>query len=151
MRKPVVIRKATLEEAEQVMSNLRPIDEVEVVLMTGKTPAEALKDLDISSTFVGLIDGEPAAIFGLSMMSPNIGVPWLVGTEELVTNAKSWLIYAKAWINWMNSEYESLTNIVHKKNTKAIRWLKRMGFDLLDNEVEGFPDFIQFVRYRACV
>lgn len=40
-----------------------------------------------------------------------------------------------------------LTNIVHKKNTKSIRWLKRMGFQFLDAPVPAYPDFIQFVRY----
>lgn len=134
------------------MARLRPVDEVEVFLMAGKPPVEALDESVSESTesYVGYIDGNPEAVFGVGPFPgmPDVGMPWMVGTEVLAKEYRQWLPIATQLVDRLNDRYPILTNFCLKSNTKAIRWLKFMGFQFIDEEVSGLPNFVQFVRYR---
>lgn len=149
-RKPIEIRNVSLEPLRIVCERLRAQDEVEVYLMARKPVLEALRESVERSeeSYIGYIDGNPEAIFGVSDAFPGVGFPWMVGTDELARNARSWLELSRLWIDRMHDRYPTLTNFVHKRNTKAINWLKHMGFQFLETPVPGLPDFIQFVRYK---
>jgi hypothetical protein len=146
----VEIKAATTEDARVVAMSLRAPDEVEVHLLTGKPAVEAIEQSleDSSVSFVGYIDDEPVAVLGLAHLSDDVGIPWMLGTPSLDKSARHWLKVADEWVEAMQGWYPVLTNIVHNKNTKSIRWLKRLGFEFTDTPVPGHPDFIQFVRYR---
>lgn len=134
------------------MDRLRAQDEVEVRLMSKKAPMEAIEaSVGLSDeAYIGYIDGKPEAVFGLASMHPGVGSPWFVGTDAVVANAREWLGVAIVWLDRMNTIYPTLTNIVHRKNTKAVRWLRWMGFQFINEPVPGHPDFVQFVRYSPC-
>jgi hypothetical protein len=147
--KTIEIRDMSLEGARIVAMDLRPQDEVEVRLCTGKSPVEVVVESVACSeaSFLGYYGEDPVFVFGLTRLSDEVGAPWMLGTPQVEKATKRWLPKAQAIVEWMHNRYPVLTNIVHKKNTKSIRWLKWMGFQFLDTPVPGHPDFIQFVRY----
>lgn len=147
--KPISVGEVTPEAVRIVAAGLRPQDEVEVWMTTGKQPVVAIEQaLKVSRvSYLGYIGDEPVAIFGLSHLNDEVGIPWMLGTPALSRSAHRWLRKAEEVVAWMHHSYPVLTNIVHKKNTAAIRWLKHLGFQFLDAEVPAHPDFIQFVRY----
>jgi hypothetical protein len=80
---------------------------------------------------LALIDGEPAALYGCAEQGTAlvpIGVPWMLGTELVPRHARVLQRYARAYIAAMLADYPRLYNAVHARNTVAVRWLKRLGF-----------------------
>ena len=79
------------------------------------------------------VDGEVAAIFGvaplLTLMDPR-GVPWMLGTDLVPANRGALARHAAPYIQQMLGTFPHLVNIVHAKNTVAVRWLRRVGFTL---------------------
>lgn len=146
------IRETTPEATRIIAERLRDADEVEVFLLTGKPSYEALCESIAGSeaSYCGYFDGEPGGIFGLGKLNDEVGIPWMVGTPLMVRHSREWLPRSKAMIEWMHNRYPVLTNIVHGKNAKSIRWLHRLGFEFLPNPVPGFPGFIQFYKEKPC-
>lgn len=87
-----------------------------------------------------LIDGEVAAIFGvaplLTMLDPR-GVPWMLGTDLVPRNRRTLARHSAPYIHQMLRTFPHLLNLVHAKNTVAVRWLTRVGFTLRDPQPHG--------------
>ena len=112
---------------------LRKPDQIEVKV-TGKTPEEAINDgftNPNAKIYTGVDkNSTPVFIFG-SVRCPhdeNAGVVWMLGSDELDKNARSFLKISKQWIDEISKDYNYVYNLVHKDNTKSIRWLKWSGF-----------------------
>lgn len=142
------IKDCTLEATRIVSESLRDQDEVELYLLTRKAPLEALVESVEASEYSKCLylDGIPAAVFGVSRLGEGVGVPWMMGTEKLVERSRVWLKAAPAMRDFFHKHYPTLTNIVHSKNTKSIRWLTRLGFQFHHAPIPGYPGFIQFTR-----
>lgn len=84
---------------------------------------------------VALVDGVPAAAFGCAeygiLLAPD-GVPWLLGTDAVARHARVLQRQGRRYIQAMLQQYPRLFNAVHAENTVAVRWLKRLGFQLRD-------------------
>ena len=110
---------------------MREADILELSLATGHSPAEALDDVvDGETTWVGVYDGVPEVIFGVIPHPeiPNWGVPWLLGTDNIIKFRTAFIRTSYETVNsWIN-KYEVLTNFVHVDNTISKRWLKMLGF-----------------------
>jgi hypothetical protein len=76
-----------------------------------------------------------AAIFGLaplpgtSVLDPR-GVPWLLGTDLIVKHRRALVRLAPGYIRRMLGTHPHLVNLVHARNTMAVRWLQSAGFEL---------------------
>lgn len=92
-----------------------------------------------------MLDGVPAAVFGCRY-DGQTGYPWLVGTDLLVKNAKTFLQLCPTWINKMREGVTLLENYVDARNVVAIRWLKRMGFSF-DEAAPYGPLNLPFHRF----
>jgi hypothetical protein len=91
------------------------------------------------------VDGEVAAITGLgkggSDESP-FGIPWLLGTDLVPRHARVLARHAREYIPAMLQVYPRLVNHVHARNTVAVAWLRRVGFQLREphlHPVTGEP------------
>jgi hypothetical protein len=142
------IKDVSPEAIRIVAAGLRDQDATEVYLLTRKPHHEALVEAVASSKHSKCLyfDGQPGGLFGLAELSPEVGVPWMVGTDLMVTHAKSWLRKAVAMRDIYHKHYPTLTNIAHCDNTKSIRWLQGLGFEFSHEPVPGHPGFIQFTR-----
>lgn len=141
---------ARLEHVAPMLSIIRQADIEELWASNRVTPEYALTvGIQTSSAaWTGLVDGQPVCVFGVapaSMLSA-VGVPWMVGTSEIDKHAKAFLRRNKSYVNQMLSLYNYLVNDVDSRNTRAITWLKWLGFTIHDARPHG-PDGVPFHRF----
>ena len=120
-----------------VAERMRQADRDEVLALSGLTPREALDQslAQAGPRWCGLLDGEPAAIFGVVPVTAlsGTGVAWLLGTPLL---EKHWRTFAKAsrpLADELLARYDVLMNVLHADNRIALRWLEWMGATLRRN------------------
>lgn len=130
----------THEHICELCANAREADVREFAAL-GETVESALSDGLRLSSFVwtGLADGEVLCIFGVasqSMLSGD-GVPWMVGSKLLDKHAWGFLPRSRMVVGHMLNIYPHLENYVDARNTRAIRWLRWLGFTIHDPEPYG--------------
>lgn len=135
---------------------LRKQDAVEVMASAGLEPLAALKaSLLVSEERYSIIasDGTIVGMFGVAPTGDkNVGCPWLLGSDRLPEVRKEFLPQSLEWVKGVNKRYPLLINYVDVNNTKAIRWLKYLGFTFISRVEEygvGRIPFYEFVRIEA--
>lgn len=123
---------ATIEHARALDIRQPDIDEMQAL---GFPDANvALVNCVRSSTYAwtGFINGEMAAIFGVSPASimGGVGYPWLLGSGVIVRHPISFLRPCQPYINRMAGCYDVLHNYVDDRNRHAIKWLRWLGFEV---------------------
>lgn len=128
-----------------VLSNLRKSDVEEIMANRGEnwqeTLLEQMKDVDLRVAYTD--DDTPIASYGV-LEEGSIGVIWMLSTEDIIKEQKSFLEQAKEYIQEQEKKYKLLCNYVFRKNLKAIKWLKWLGFSFLEDPER--PDFLFFYR-----
>ena len=136
----VVIRRPTKADVEELIANMRQAD-IDEVHATGGTVRGSVEEGVAISTlcYAAVLKGELACIFGVAPLGGSLladeGVPWLLGTPVMTKRARSVIRLARGYIEQMLQTHGKLLNFVDARNTKAIGWLKRMGFQLSDDPV----------------
>lgn len=137
------------KDLKYILSNLRAQDEHELRLVFGASWFDCIwsqmrksKDCKIAYTN----DGAPIAVFGV-MAQGDIGIVGLFSTVDFEKEQKSFLVLGKKWIEDCEKRYRLLRNKVYSTNTKAIRWLKWLGFTVEANLGMG-DKFLEF--YKVC-
>lgn len=145
---------ATRDHAASLSPWVRQADRDEFMAASGQVADEVLDDgLRMSSLcWAGLHDGRVVCLFGVAPMplNPGIGVPWMVGSVWLDTVSHAFLRRCRPMVREMLSLYPHLVNAVDCRNTRAIEWLKWLGFSFHDPEpygVAGLP--FQVFEMRA--
>jgi hypothetical protein len=127
---------------------MRQADRDEVFAASKKTPREALEYSLAKSTeaWTVLIDGRPEIMFGVGDINilAGVGAPWLLGTDAVEEHAKVFLRGSITWRNQLLSRYSTLRNFVDARNTASLRWLKWLGFRVLDPVEMGGNQFHLF-------
>jgi hypothetical protein len=115
-----------------IAGSIREADKSELWAAACLSPEAALwKSLSSSSmAWTGLYDSLPVCMFGVASGSElaGVGLPWMIGTQELDRLAITFLRRNKSKIQEMLDIYPRLMNYVDDRNKKAIRWLKWLGF-----------------------
>ena len=146
---------STPEHAATIASMVRPEDRAELRASVNHSPEEAmLAGLRHSDhVMTGCIDGVPVCMWGVvrESMVMNIGVPWMVATYMLDKHAATFLRRCKGPVLAMLDDYDTLINHVDARNTKAIRWLKWLGFKVEEKPVEYGVDKLPFHRFSMGV
>lgn len=153
-RSAVEFRAPREGDIEALLANLRPDDQAEVDALLG--PGE------IASKFPGSVDdsllkwtvevdGQVVCMLGLTVPSllADHAVPWMLGTPLVDRYRRGLVRAAPSYIARMLALYPTLLNAVDARNTKAIGWLKSVGFTLLPPQplgVEGRPFHIFFMK-----
>ncbi len=77
-----------------------------------------------------LIDNVPVGMMGVSKptLLSTTGIPWLLGTEEIVRSPRLFLIHSRNILNQMKKGYKKLQNYISVENTESLTWLKHLGF-----------------------
>jgi len=120
---------------------------------TGHSPKQALRDGLIASSlcFTALLDGRPEAMFGLVVNSAlaGEGTPWMLGTEAIYEHPRAMLRWGPRFLAAMLDSTPALSNLVAVRNGRAVRMLRRWGFDLSEETiVVGEVDFVMFRMER---
>lgn len=129
----VEIREVTDEAVKYVAENMRLDDVAEVWALSRLSPQVAL-DTSVAITPYSLaayVDGRPAAVFGVyERLLGNVGVPWLLGTDDVLKGARVLLQHTKPFLKHQLLSYRRLENEVHAENRLAVRYLRWAGFTL---------------------
>lgn len=122
-------------------ANLRQADVDEVVASGYDDMAEAIRVSVEASTHSAVVtcDGVPAAVLGLVPVSllAGIGAPWMLGTDVVTRQQRALMHLTGRYLRTMLKAYPTLVNYVHARNTVAIRWLRRVGFEIGPAEPYG--------------
>ena len=114
-------------------------------------PKEALvRSLAASpNAMAGLYQGRVVCMYGVAEISilSNIGIPWLLGTDEIEEHSKYFLRHNRYYMREISKRYSYLVNFVDARNTVAIRWLEWLGFRVLPAQPFG-PDDMPFHRFE---
>lgn len=129
----VKFSQPTQSDLQFIADNMRDADRVEVDASGGYTPMQALQMSIDTSQFsaVASVDGVPFVAFGVSIRScitGDVGHPWLLGTDGIITYAREFLKHSYKVRDEMLSQCPLLMNYVHAGNQKSIQWLSRLGF-----------------------
>lgn len=135
------VEPATHDHALHIGRHARRADVEELAAASGRTCLEALLDglLRCDTPLTGLINGEPACMFGVVQTNRvyNIGAPWMIGTELLEQHALAFLRRSKPAFYPLAAQYSELVNYVDARHTAAIRWLKWLGFEFDEAKPHG--------------
>lgn len=119
-----------------IARRMRQADRDEVWAAAGKSPAEALIYSFRKSSFAwtALVDGRPEVMFGVGDVNilTGVGAPWLLGTEAVEKHTVAFLRRSVEFRTQLMARYSVLRNFVDDRNKVSIRWLKWLGFKLLD-------------------
>ena len=148
-------RPALKGDIELLHHAIREQDRAEIWHSHGMTPKEGLEfSLDRAVEAHSIISNEEKVIgmFGVGEVTPNIGVPWLLATDELPKVQREFLPESLKWVERVNDRYDLLFNYVYAENKTSIRWLKWLGFSFIrkidDWGVHPAP-FIEFARHKG--
>lgn len=136
---------------------LRPHDYDEVIAAGSPNGVhsvrEAVKVSHMSST--ALVDGVPAAIFGLRKVSliGNKAIPWMLGTRLATKDRRRFLEESKHVVAEMADASAILFNYVYSKNFPSIAYLTKLGFTVDTSTPVKFPGgtFYKFTMERPDV
>tara|TARA_R100001594_G_scaffold98085_1_gene132514 strand:- start:234 stop:632 length:399 start_codon:yes stop_codon:yes gene_type:complete len=130
---------------------MRSADRDEIKAALGKSPFDGLIDSVALSDvpFTIMADQEPAAMFGAGPVVSGVGCIWLLGTDLILQNSTRFLRESRYWLEICAKPYDLLFNYVDERNSAHIRWIKWLGFTVINRHekfgVEQRP-FLEFVR-----
>jgi hypothetical protein len=140
--------EARLVHVGPIAIRMRESDRIEVKAFN-HSPKEALR-LGLRASvgaFTVMIDDKPEGMMGLRPVNilEGEGAPWMLGTDELYRHPRAWLeLMPKVVALWGDST-PSLSNLIAKTNVRAIRLLRRCGFEIgKEVTVIGGVEFVTF-------
>lgn len=136
-----MLRKATLADAGVVASDLRLSDQLDLQAST-REPAQLIIERAIfTGPHVLAVEhcGTCIAVGGVTAPRPDgRSVVWMLGTSGLdAALDHGGARLSKTWLHLMSDGRPSLFNIVPASNTRTVRWLKWLGFQVTG----AFPNF----------
>lgn len=126
----------TKEHLPHLIENLREWDKKELQSFRDITVEEGLTEL-LGDGMVWISPkGNPCVVCGLveHEQVAGVGVPYLLATEEFYDYAHYAAKESKMWVKDAIKKYPVLFNCVAAENTRAIRWLKWLGFTFEERE-----------------
>jgi hypothetical protein len=116
---------------------MREADKNEVMASSGCNPFDALSRSMLSSDkcWTGVIGGRPSFMFGVTPISllAGAGAPWMLGTDDVLSVRREFLKRTKGYVAQMWLMFPVLKNFVDARNTESIRWLKWIGFEVMES------------------
>ena len=146
-------RPAKADDVYVLYPKIREVDVEEVKATIGLDINDGLMASYLTSdeTFTMVADdSDLLGMFGISKTAdPMISVVWMLCTERLQKYSKTFIKLSKQWVIEQNKKHSILMNYVDARNITSIKWLKHLGFVLI-NRVEEFgvgkKPFYEFVR-----
>lgn len=130
----IEVTKCTYEHIDNLAPRVAEADLLEVSLSCGLPIRQALIESMESSEYCWAFEddeGSCLGVFGYACPfgDDEIGVPWLIASDDLRARAVEFYKLSVAWVDVMSvSCPKLLINYVHADNKRAIRWLTRLGF-----------------------
>lgn len=135
-----------------VAANMRQADIDEIWAQSMARPLKGLQfgvKMSTSCWTIMRDENEPVSIFGVGAISMigGRGAPWLLSTDNVLKLSIPFLKGCKDYVNLMLDQFPKLENMIDARNKVSIRWLKWMGFDILDAKPSG-PFQVPFHTFK---
>lgn len=126
----------TKDHLPHLIENLREWDKKELQSFRDISVEEGLTELLGDGQVWVSPKGNPCVVCGLvpHEQVAGVGVPYLLATEEFYEYTRLFARESKLWVQEASQKYPMLFNCVAAGNTKAIRWLKWLGFSFDERE-----------------
>lgn len=137
------------KELTYLAMNLRHQDAEEVRKSTSLPVTQTVIDSWEASEMRQLYwgkSGKPVAVVGVVPAGRGVGIPWMLGTDEIKDMPLTLYRESKTMLSRIKSRYESLQNLVDAENTVAIEWLEVLGFKF-GNPVAFGPFDLPFIPF----
>lgn len=142
------IREATADDAVELAPAMRHWDKFEAgytdndLALTGVL----VDSINRSSQCFAAVDsgGDVVAVFGV-VDGEVMGIPWMLATDSLYQHKRDLVKISKVYADKWGEQFPLLSNYVYEENTKAISYLKHLGFKFIKRKEDGF---IQFVKIQ---
>lgn len=158
MAPEVTFEVATVEHAEELARVMRDEDRAECKALR-IAPVRAITTSLARSreAFAMLFDGEVAAVFGVvpvqrsTFVGPERGQAWALTGVAVSRYPKTFFYWSRRVVAALLERYGVLANMVDARYAAALRWLKRLGFEVLPPQPygpEGALFCLAFARRR---
>ena len=103
---------------------------MEVKRASGMDPLPALwESVELSDQcYAADLDGEVQVLFGTNPIEGPLGGIWMLGSEAIEANARSFWCHCKYYLAAFHDAYPALTNFVDMEHDSAHRWMRKLGF-----------------------
>lgn len=144
---------------QELADKMREADRSEVQMLSRMPVGEAVQRSFVMSDHPVAVreieSGALVCVFGFSPLAAvsAMGAPWLLGTDRLFWHPKTLVRRSRAVIKCvMDHRYDRLTNVVWAGNTRSIRYLQAVGFEMgpVETTFFGVP-YRRFDMERAHV
>ena len=139
------VRESVDDDLWHVAEDMR-VEDVEEVMAAGHDPYYALYLGFCNGKSYTLVDpdGWPAGMLGVvPQPAPDYrkrhGVVWLLGTPSLVRWQYRFLKHSKPVLDELMQDYDILYNQSYYKNEVHHKWLKCLGFTLMERQGDWIP------------
>jgi len=141
--KPNVI-PATADHCHLIAPHLRPLDVDEIWSMCAMKPLDALlysvQDSKEAMTVMMPDSDIPVMMFGLgsamNILDRKRSI-WLLGTDQIRRIKKQFIIESGIYLETLAAG-ETVYNYVLQGNTPSLRWLKMLGFSIMEPKPFGW-------------
>lgn len=131
---PISATIATPADAAELAANMRPQDRAEVEA-TGQSPVQALiTSMNVSAmAWTVRYDGKIMAMWGVVEIDQLGGkaIAWLLTSPEVEKHPRAFVRISVEVIAVLRTRYKVLMNFVDARYGMALRWAKRMGFEII--------------------
>ena len=149
---------ATAADAQMLAPNLRESDLVELAAGDGREPLVALtQSIEQAKFALALRDGRgrTVSLLGVNWIAanPRAGSIWFVSDQRLDSFGLVFLEHVRLAFDDLVAGHDVVSNWIHEPNTKTVRWLKWMGFEVLSrhrSERSG-EWFLEMARFASPV
>lgn len=86
---------------------------------------------------VGRADREPGVIYGVINAGETGGQIWMVGTDLIDQHRRGFLEKSLSEIADFQLRYDRLWNYIDARNSRALRWLQWLGFEISPAQPHG--------------
>lgn len=141
-------RVAVEEDIDVVAQDMREADRKEVEASGGFSPREALLASYRASQpcYAATLDDRATALFGVSPVDDDIGVIWMLGTNDITDHPVTFMRWSRTVVPMLIRPYRMVCNLVDKRNTVHVKWILKMGFSLI-REVDHGPFNLPFYEF----
>ena len=138
------VRLAKSDDAHELATKVRQEDLNEIKASHNALPLQALLHpfKQLNHKTYSIIGTKQEGVIGMFGVVPSdnkeYGVAWLLSSSELLNHTLQFLRECPKWIEEMGQDYKYLYNYVDVRNEVGNKWLKFLGFNLIDTVKYGY-------------
>jgi hypothetical protein len=94
--------------------------------------------------------GRVVGVFGVEAdpVEAGLGSPWAFGSDELTQNVTAFQRLSRLWAGRLRDSYRKLWNYIDARNEVNVRWLERLGFQIVGEAPRYGVEGRRFLRFE---